>query len=62
MTLITTVERKDFEDAAADFFDKVMIPVNDALSKANLKVEDIDQVELLGGGIRVPKIQEILSE
>lgn len=56
VTLLTTIERKEFEDAAASFFDKVKVPVLDVLSKAGLKIEDIDQIELLGGGIRVPKV------
>ena len=38
-----------------------MAPVEEVLRKAGLTIDDVDQVELLGGGIRVPKIQEILS-
>lgn len=38
-----------------------MAPVEEVLRKAGLSIDDVDQVELLGGGIRVPKIQEILS-
>jgi hypoxia up-regulated 1 len=50
------------EDAAKDFFDQVSKPIDEALEKAGLKIEDINQVELLGGGIRVPKVTEILEE
>ena len=38
------------------------VPVEEALKKAGLTLEDIEQVEILGGGIRVPKVQEILQE
>lgn len=31
------------------------------MKKAGVTIEDIDQIELLGGGIRVPKVQEILQ-
>ena len=38
-----------------------MNPINEALAKAGLTVEDIDQIELLGGGVRIPKVAEILQ-
>ena len=60
MSLSTVVERKDFEEASQAFFDRVMKPVEEVMQKAGLTIEDIDIVELLGGGIRVPKIQELL--
>ena len=56
VTLQTTIERKEFEEKAADFFSKVTVPVEEALKIAGLTIEQIDQVELLGGGIRVPKV------
>jgi hypoxia up-regulated 1 len=37
-----------------------MKPVDEVLQKSGLTINDIDQIELLGGGIRVPKIQELL--
>jgi molecular chaperone DnaK (HSP70) len=33
-----------------------MKPVEQVLEKSGLSIDDIDQIELLGGGIRVPKI------
>lgn len=42
VTLLTTVERKEFEDAGAAFFEKVMVPVHDVLSKAGMTVDQID--------------------
>jgi len=33
-----------------------MAPVDEVLSKAGLTIDQVDMVELLGGGIRVPKI------
>jgi molecular chaperone DnaK (HSP70) len=32
------------------------------LEKSGLKIEDINQIELIGGGARVPKVTEILEE
>ena len=62
VTLLTMVERKEFEDASVKFFDKASIPIREALEKANISIDQLDTIELLGGGIRVPKIQEILQE
>lgn len=62
VSLSTIIERTEFEEKSADFFGKVMKPVEDALVKAGLTIEEIDMVELLGGGIRVPKIQDLLQE
>jgi molecular chaperone DnaK (HSP70) len=60
VSLSTVIERKDFEEASQTFFDRVMKPVEEVMQKAGLTIDDIDLVELLGGGIRVPKIQELL--
>ena len=62
VSLITTVKRIEFEEQASGFFARIMAPVEEALKKAGVTMEDIDVVELLGGGIRVPKVQEILQK
>lgn len=46
---------------AASMFDRVTKPIDAALAKAGLTKDDIKQVEILGGGIRTPKIHEILE-
>lgn len=56
VSLQTTIERKEFEDAAASYFSRVSVPIEEALKKAGLTLEDIEQVEILGGGVRVPKV------
>lgn len=62
VTLSTVIQRSEFEEKSADFFARVMKPVEDVLAKAGVTIEEVDMVELLGGGIRVPKIQELLQE
>merc|ERR1719453_2499172 len=37
-------------------------PIEDALKIANLTLEDIDTVEMIGGAWRMPKVQSLLSE
>ncbi len=53
--------REDIENAAKGLFERADKPIEEALQVAGLKIEDIDLVELLGGGIRTPKVVEILE-
>lgn len=62
VSLNTIVERRELEEKSEAFFARVMKPVEQVLEKSGLSIEDIDQIELLGGGIRVPKIQELLQQ
>jgi len=52
------LERTVVEAAAADYFSRVKNPINSALEQAGLTMADIDQVEILGGGVRTPKTLE----
>ncbi|XP_063342397.1 hypoxia up-regulated protein 1 [Pelmatolapia mariae] len=54
------VTRSEFEELCADLFERVPRPVQDALTAAEMKLEDIEQVILVGGSTRVPKVQEVL--
>merc|ERR1711871_1819174 len=56
------ITREEFISLSKDLFDRVLPPVQDALAMANITAEDIDQVEIIGGGVRIPKIQELLKE
>lgn len=38
VTLLTTLERKEFEDAAASFFEKVGHPIDKALKKSGIEL------------------------
>merc|ERR1711953_649158 len=53
------VERDDFWTNAASLFDRVLAPVDIALERAQLEKEDIDGIVLMGGGSRIPKIQDM---
>jgi molecular chaperone DnaK len=45
-----------------DLFQRSMPPVEQALRDAGLKPSDIDEVVLVGGSTRIPKIQEIVKQ
>ncbi|XP_043996994.1 hypoxia up-regulated protein 1 isoform X2 [Gambusia affinis] len=54
------VTRVEFEELCSDLFERVPGPVQEALTAADMKLEDIEQVILVGGATRVPKVQEVL--
>uniref|UniRef100_A0A8C5PWA5 Hypoxia up-regulated protein 1 n=1 Tax=Leptobrachium leishanense TaxID=445787 RepID=A0A8C5PWA5_9ANUR len=54
------VTRQELEALCADVFARVSPPVQQALSSAEMNLDEIDQVILVGGATRVPKVQEIL--
>merc|ERR1711981_449768 len=53
---------EDLMGLAPDLMARVTKPVEQALSTAGMAMENIDQVILVGGGTRVPKVQELLTE
>merc|ERR1712025_1030987 len=55
------VPREDLMGLAPDLMARVTKPVEQALSTAGMAMENIDQVIILGGGSRIPKVQELLS-
>merc|ERR1719506_3627220 len=54
--------RKDFETKAKGLFDLVTPAIDRALKMAKMTVDDINVVEMLGGGVRIPRIQKELKE
>jgi len=57
-----TLTRAKFEELNVDLFKKTMKPVQQVLNDANVKKEDIDDVVLVGGSTRIPKIQQLLKK
>jgi L1 cell adhesion molecule like protein len=57
----TTLSRAKFEQLAESFFNKSMEPLAKVLSDAKVSKSDIDEIVLVGGTTRIPKIQELLS-
>lgn len=55
------ITRATFEQLCADLFDRSLKPVEAALRDANLTPSQIDEVILVGGSTRIPKIQELVK-
>jgi len=58
----TTISRAKFEELNLDLFKKTMVPVTQVLKDAGMSKSEIDQIILVGGSTRIPKIQSMLSE
>ncbi|MEP6260766.1 MAG: molecular chaperone DnaK [Gillisia sp.] len=56
--LVQTLTRAKFEQLADELVKRSMAPVKKALDDAGLSKSDIDEVILVGGSTRIPKIQE----
>ena len=57
-----TLTRAKLEQLTADLIESTITPCNKALEDAKLKPEDIDEVILVGGQTRMPKVQEIAKK
>ena len=57
-----TLSRAKFEQLADTLFDRCLTPCKEALKAAKLNVDEIDEVILVGGSTRTPKVQEIVQE
>jgi len=60
--LTVTLTRAKLEQLTADLIESTIEPCNKALKDAKLKAEDIDEVILVGGQTRMPKVQETVKK
>ncbi|GJN08279.1 hypothetical protein PR202_ga26185 [Eleusine coracana subsp. coracana] len=58
----TTIRRSRFEELNKDLFDKCMKALEKCLQDANMNKSSINDVVLVGGSTRIPKVQNMLRE
>ena len=56
------ITRARFEELNMDYFRKTMAPVEKVLRDAKLSKSQVDEVVLVGGSSRIPKVQQLLQE
>jgi molecular chaperone DnaK len=56
-----TLSRAKFEQLVDDLIQRTLEPMKKALKDAGLDPKDIDEVILVGGSTRIPKIQEVVK-
>ncbi|KAL0941730.1 hsp70-like protein [Colletotrichum truncatum] len=57
-----TLTRAKFEELNMDLFKKTLKPVEQVLKDAKVKKEDVDDIVLVGGSTRIPKVQSLIEE
>lgn len=60
--LVKKLSRAKFEQLAHELFERTLAPCKNALKDAGYSTSDIDEVILVGGSTRIPKIQETVEE
>jgi molecular chaperone DnaK len=60
--LQVTITRAKFEELTDDLVRRCRVPVEQALKDAGMKPGDIDDVVLVGGSTRIPKVQKMVKE
>ena len=57
----THISRAKFEEICHDLLVRAAEPIEKALKMANVTLDELDAVEMIGGAMRVPKVQEAVS-
>jgi len=57
-----TLTRARFEELNADLFKRTLKPVEAVLRDAELKKTDIDEIVMVGGSTRIPKVHSLIKE
>ena len=58
--LETRLTRTQFEELCSDLVGRLRTPVKRAFADANLRPKDVDEVVLVGGGTRMPMVQQLV--
>merc|ERR1712214_199809 len=57
-----TLTRARFEEINNDLFKSTMKPVQKVLEDADMQKKDVDEIVLVGGSTRIPKVQQLVKE
>jgi len=57
-----TLTRAKFEQLVDDLIQRHKIPCDKAIKDAGITIEDIDEILLVGGTTRIPKIQQLIKD
>jgi L1 cell adhesion molecule like protein len=57
-----TITRARFEDLCMDYFKKCIAPVDRVLKDSKIAKSEVDEIVLVGGSTRIPKVQSMLSD
>ena len=60
--MVETLTRAKFEEINNDLFRKTLKPVQQVLKDAKVGKDEVDDIVLVGGSTRIPKVQQLLQE
>lgn len=60
-TYNVTVDMDEYEKSCQELLDKMRLPIERSLKDASLKIADIDDVILVGGGTKLPIVRRFIS-
>jgi len=60
--LVINLTRAKFEAMCADLFDKLLEPCRRAVKNSKLDMKEIDEIVLVGGSTRIPKVQTLVKD
>lgn len=58
----TEVSRKLFDALNEDLFQKILVPIRQVLKDGHLEKAEVDEVVLVGGSTRIPRIRQVIRE
>ncbi|NWZ70706.1 HSP13 protein, partial [Acrocephalus arundinaceus] len=58
----TEISRKLFDTLNEDLFEKILVPIEQVLQEGHLHKEEVDEIVLVGGSTRIPKIREVIRD
>jgi heat shock protein 1/8 len=58
----SSITRARFEDLCGDYFRNTLIPVEKVLRDAGVSKSQVDEIVLVGGSTRIPKVQQLVKE
>ncbi|GMH91927.1 hypothetical protein TrVE_jg981 [Triparma verrucosa] len=61
-TVELSITKRKYDAITEDLFSRSAAPIHDVLEKLELQPEDIDEVVMVGGTSRMPKIRELVKE
>lgn len=58
----SSITRARFEDLCGDYFRNTLTPVEKVLRDANVSKSQVNEIVLVGGSTRIPKVQQLVKE
>ncbi|XP_039912997.1 heat shock 70 kDa protein 13 [Hirundo rustica] len=58
----TEISRQLFDTLNEDLFEKILVPIEQVLQEGHLHKEEVDEIVLVGGSTRIPKIREVIRD